>query len=326
VTAPPVGDVLTYEQKVITVRRISAALGAFALLASLAACGDSDAAGGLDAVSVSGEFGAEPVVTWNGQVTTDTMAVTTLIEGTGDALATGDTAKVNLWIGNGYTKQQAYSTWDPEEGEKEPRGEQTLQLSDQMLKGILDGIVGHTVGSRVLVVAPPDDGGFGDAGSPSLGIGDGDHVVFVIDIDSKLGAKDVDPSSVPTIKFKSGKPVGFDFSNVSENPPTELQRATVKEGAGAVVESGQTVKVNYLGSVYGSSKVFDESFSKEPFETAIGQGSVIQGWDLGVVGATVGSRLVLVIPSDMAYGAGGSGDSIPPDSTLVFVVDIISAS
>ena len=331
-TAPPVGDVLTYEQKVITVRRISAALGAFALLVSLAACGDSDAAGELDAVNVSGEFGAAPEVTWNDQVTADKLAVTTLIEGTGDSLAKGDTVKVNLWIGNGYTKELAYSTWDPEEGEKEPRGAQALVLNDQTIKGIVDGVVGHTVGSRVLVIAPPADA-FGDSGNTALGIGDGDSVVFVIDIESKVvtldgpqGTPQTPPAGTPKLVEKGGKPTGFDFTGLPEAAPTKFSKAVLIKGDGEVVEKGQTITVNYLGSLWGSTTPFDQSYTGAPYTKPIGVGNFIKGWDNGLVGLTVGSRVVLTIPPGLAYGESGSGDTIPPNSTLVFVVDILSAS
>jgi len=326
------------------VRRIPAALGTLALLVTLAACGDKpgdNAAdvgdtgdkNGLAAVTVSGEFGAEPQVTWNDQVTTDELAVTTLIEGTGDTLAKGDTVKANLWIGNGYTKKLAYSTWDAEEGEKEPRGAQSLELNDQMIKGIVEGIVGHTVGSRVLVVAPPADA-FGDTGNPSIGIGDGDDVVLVIDIESKLvtldgpqGEPQTPPAGTPKLVEEDGKPTGFDFTGLPKEAPKAPARAVLIKGDGDVVEKGQTIKVNYLGVVWGETEPFDESYQGgTPFPTVIGEGAVIRGWDSMIVGQTVGSRLVLTIPPGQAYGEKGSGDAIPPNATLVFVVDILSAS
>jgi peptidylprolyl isomerase len=318
---------LSLDPKVIPVRRISAALGSVALLVSLAACGNStDAAtGGLDSVTVSGDFDKAPEVAWKGQVTTDKLASQTLIEGEGDPVAEGDTVKLNIWIGNGFSQKTAYSTWDVDKTTKKAPGVQTVKIDSKLGKWLVEATVDHKVGSRVLVVAPPADA-FGATGNSQLRIGNGDDVVFIIDIVGKLAAKDVEPGAVPPLVQKNGTPTGFDFSKSPKTPPAELQRATLKEGAGPVVTSGQKVKVNYLGSVYGSSKVFDQSFGKTPFETAIGQGAVISGWDLGIVGAKVGSRLELVIPADMAYGASGSGSTIPPNATLVFVVDIISAT
>jgi len=314
---------------VFPVRRISAALGTIALLASLAACGDkSDDSGdtsGLGAVTVTGDFGKAPSVVWNGQATTDTLASTTLIEGDGETIASGDTVKVDLWIGNGFSQAQAYSSW--KNGKSE-----TIKLTDQVSKGILDAIVGHTVGSRVLVVAPPADA-FGDQGQASLAIGNSDDVVFVVDIDAKIvvldgpqGAEQTPPPGAPKLVEKNDVPTGFNFSASPATPSKKLQVFTLIKGDGAKVEKGQTITVNYLGSIYGTEKVFDQSYDGTPASFSIGTGAVIKGWDDALVGRTIGSRVILSIPSDLAYGAKGSGDTIPPNSTLVFVVDILSAS
>jgi len=326
------------------VRRISAALGTLALLATLAACGDKPAdtanaadqgdpsdSKGLAAVSVAGDFGAVPEVTWNNKVTTDKLASTTLIEGEGDVVELGDTAKLDLWIGNGFTQQVAYSTWDKDKGATKPRGAQSVEMSEGVSKAILEGVVDHTVGSRVLVVAPPVDA-FGDQGNAQLGIGNADDVVFIIDIVSRIevldgpqGAPQTPPAGTPKLVETDGTPTGFDFTGLPDQAPTKFSNAVLIKGDGDVVKKDQTVTVNYLGVVWGGTQPFDQSFGKSPFSTTIGVGQVIKGWDLGLVGQTVGSRLILTIPPGMAYGDAGSGEAIPPKSTLVFVVDILSA-
>lgn len=319
-------------------RRISAALASGLVLVSLAACGTSTDGGsgdpaGLGAVTVSGDFGKAPDVAWNGQVTTDKLDSTTLIEGKGDKVAQGDTVKVDIWIGNGFTQKEVYSTWKAPQGSTAVPGPQSVPLTAGLQKWLLASTVDHTVGSRVLVVAPPADA-FGPSGSPQLGVGDGDDVVFVVDIKSRTvvlsgpqGDPRTPPAGTPKLVEKDGTPTGFDFTGLPKNPPATLQKAVLIKGDGAVVKSGQTVTVNYLGSVYGSKTVFDQSYSKgSPFQTAIGQHAVIDGWDKGIIGQTVGSRLVLTIPAALAYGKSGSGSTIPPNATLVFVVDILSAS
>ena len=86
--------------------------------------------------------------------------------------------------------------------------------------------------------------------------------------------------------------------------------------------SGQTITVNYTGVTYADGKQFDSSWkSGQPLTTQIGVGKVIKGWDQGLVGVTVGSRVQLDIPSDLAYGDSGN-----PAGPLRFVVDILSAS
>jgi peptidylprolyl isomerase len=117
---------------------------------------------------------------------------------------------------------------------------------------------------------------------------------------------------------------GLDFSGVGE-PSDELQVAEVSTGDGAPVEKGQTITADYFGQVADQDEPFDESYSGEPFEAPIGVGSLIPGWDQGLVGVPVGSRVVMSIPPDLGYGEAGSGP-IPGGATLYFVIDIIDAA
>ncbi|MFE6977314.1 FKBP-type peptidyl-prolyl cis-trans isomerase [Streptomyces sp. NPDC057682] len=108
-------------------------------------------------------------------------------------------------------------------------------------------------------------------------------------------------------------------------PPKELKTKVISEGDGATLKNGDAIQVNYLGQSWDSDKPFDNSFDrKQPFDLTLGAGMVIQGWDKGLVGQKVGSRVQLVIPPDLGYGAQGQGD-IKPNATLVFVVDVLKA-
>ncbi|WP_406388831.1 FKBP-type peptidyl-prolyl cis-trans isomerase [Streptomyces sp. NBC_00887] len=110
------------------------------------------------------------------------------------------------------------------------------------------------------------------------------------------------------------------------DPPKELKTEVISEGDGAKLKNGDAIQVNYLGQAWNSTKPFDNSFDKgQPFDLTLGAGMVIQGWDKGLVGQKVGSRVQLVIPPDLAYGEQGQGD-IKPNSTLVFVVDVVKAT
>ncbi|WP_406492892.1 FKBP-type peptidyl-prolyl cis-trans isomerase [Streptomyces sp. NBC_00846] len=110
------------------------------------------------------------------------------------------------------------------------------------------------------------------------------------------------------------------------NPPKELKTRVVSEGDGATLKNGDAIQVNYLGQAWDSDKPFDNSFDrKQPFDLTLGAGMVIQGWDKGLVGKKVGSRVQLVIPPELGYGAQGQGD-IKPNATLVFVVDVLKAT
>jgi peptidylprolyl isomerase len=108
-------------------------------------------------------------------------------------------------------------------------------------------------------------------------------------------------------------------------PPTQLQVKDLKKGTGAVVAPGETLKVNYIGVLYSNGKTFDTNFGKLPLMFPIGTGGVIQGWDKGLIGMRVGGRRELIIPPDLAYGSQGSG-KIPPNATLLFIVDLLGVS
>lgn len=109
--------------------------------------------------------------------------------------------------------------------------------------------------------------------------------------------------------------------------PKQLVKKDLVVGTGKTAASGQTVTVNYVGVLYNNGKEFDSSWSKnQPFTTPLTPGSVIPGWVQGIPGMKVGGRRELIIPPALAYGAKGSPPTIPPNSTLVFVVDLLSVS
>jgi peptidylprolyl isomerase len=106
-----------------------------------------------------------------------------------------------------------------------------------------------------------------------------------------------------------------------------LQYLDLVVGKGPLPKNGDTVVVNYTGT-FTNGKVFDTSVGKQPFEFKLGHGDVIKGWDEGVASMHVGGKRKLVIPPDLAYGAGGypnpaGGWVIPPNSTLTFVVELL---
>lgn len=101
----------------------------------------------------------------------------------------------------------------------------------------------------------------------------------------------------------------------------DVQTIVVSEGTGAVVaESGDTVSVNYVG-LFQDGREFDRSH--EPFEITLGEGSVIQGWEKGLLGMKVNEDRRLVIPPSLAYGESGYGP-IPPNATLIFEIKMLA--
>jgi peptidylprolyl isomerase len=146
------------------------------------------------------------------------------------------------------------------------------------------------------------------------------------DGDATSGASD----DVPTASGGFGEKPEIE---VPEGEPSdELVVEVLAEGDGAEVQTGEFLVADYLGQTWepgedGGPNVFDNSYDRgQPAGFGIGSGQVIPGWDEGLVGQTVGSRVLLVIPPEQGYGEQGTPDgSIPPDSTLVFVIDILDS-
>ncbi len=127
------------------------------------------------------------------------------------------------------------------------------------------------------------------------------------------------------------KVIPFSLPSKQATPVTEttdagssekLKIEDIEVGTGEEVKKGDTVVIHYNGTLTDGTK-FDSSYDRgEPFETQIGVGAVIQGWDEGVVGMKTGGKRKLIIPPDLGYGDKQMG-SIPANSTLIFDVELI---
>jgi peptidylprolyl isomerase len=106
--------------------------------------------------------------------------------------------------------------------------------------------------------------------------------------------------------------------------PKELGVYPVIKGDGPAVKVGDTVTVNYFGQLYPDKAVFN-AWTGQPLTAKLGASQVIDGWDRGLLGQTVGSRLVLVVPPDLAY-KDKKQPGIPANSTLIFAIQILSVN
>ena len=121
--------------------------------------------------------------------------------------------------------------------------------------------------------------------------------------------------------------VNQEKDKMQEKGITELIITDNKVGDGREAEKGLTVTVHFTGWLYENGEKttkFDSSVDRrEPFSFVLGVGQVIKGWDNGVSGMQVGGSRTIVIPSDMGYGSRGAGSVIPPNSDLIFEVELI---
>jgi len=104
--------------------------------------------------------------------------------------------------------------------------------------------------------------------------------------------------------------------------PSGLRYIDTQVGTGATPTKGQTIVANYTGYLENGT-VFDSSIGKKPFETPIGVGRVIKGWDEGFLTMKVGGKRRLIISPDLGYGAQGAGGVIPGNATLIFDVELL---
>lgn len=269
----------------------------------------------LDAIKVSGDLGATPTVTFDTPLSVSATVAKVDTKGTGDTIAADALLKVNYALFSGDDGSMVGSTWDDETPEIIP-----MTGLNPVFQPLVDALVGAPLGSRIVMALPGTAATESAAASPSS--------VMVLEADEVVptraeGAAVTPPAGLPTVTLAAdGTPSISVPSDATE--PTDLVTQTLIKGAGAEVKSGDTLTVQYTGWLWDGTQ-FDSSWGGNPFQTQIGSGSVIKGWDQGLVGQTVGSQVLLVVPPSLGYGDAEQG-SIPANSTLIFVVDILAAT
>ena len=294
---------------------------------ALAGCGSSSSssssAGGAK-VTVTGTFGHKPTVTIPDQKADGRLHVRTVIAGHGPALGGTDALVGNyaVYIWSGTSHKLVQSTY----------ASVPALFAGRLLPGLQAALKNQKIGSRVLAVIPPKDG-YGSQGNPQGGVKPTDTLVFVIDLlkaypanaaatgktvsSGGHGLPEVTPGTPPQVKVPGSR------------PPGTLQAKTLIEGTGPAITKGQYVIVQYVGVNWRTGKVFDSSWSHgAPFGFVIGATppQIIPGWDNGLLGKKVGSRILLSIPPKDGYGKQGNAQAgIKGTDTLVFVVDILGS-
>ncbi len=225
------------------------------------------------------------------------LKVEDLVVGTGREVKLGDTLTVN------------YTGWLLEKYPNQPFDE--LSLHDTPFQFVLgngeaiagwdQGLVGMKVGGKRKLTVPPELG-YGADGAGDGRIPPNATLVFEVELLDALGPV---PATLPA-------------SSV-----TELKIEDLVVGTGAAAKKGDTVSVQYTGWLENGTK-FDSSVGGAPIEFVLGAGKVIAGWEQGLVGMKVGGKRRLTIPPSLGYGASGAGDTIPPNATLIFEVELVA--
>jgi peptidylprolyl isomerase len=193
-----------------------------------------------------------------------------------------------------------------------------------VIRGWEQGLEGIEGGDRRELVLPPDL----TEGSYPPGIPKGRAVIFVVEAipsSSPKGGKSSKPKPKPKPESKPTTNKTKPKVEVPKGPPPKkLVIKDLEKGKGPEAKIGDEVTVEYVGVDYKTGKQFDASWDRgEPFTFELGVGQVIAGWEQGIEGMKVGGRRELIIPPDLAYGSEGGG-SIAPNSTLIFVVDLLA--
>jgi peptidylprolyl isomerase len=284
--------------------------------------------GGGVGVTVRGDFGTLPEVRFPDGAPADSFAARTVVAGEGTAARKGDLVVAD-YVGyrwNEGGRKLLASSYAAGRPGAFPTG--------QLVPGLTRALVGARPGSRVVARIPPEDG-FGAGGDPKHRVGGDDTLVYVLDVRAVYSAAagphgkaqaPLADARLPTVKAAApGRAPAVTVPRVA--PPKSLQVRTLVRGDGAVVREGQLLVLQYAGFFWRDGRTFDSSWAAgQPSGLMIGTGQVVKGWDQGLVGQRVGSRVLLVVPPSLGYGRKGLARfGIRGNDTLVFVVDLLGA-
>ena len=317
-------------------RTTSALVLSTALLGSLVACSTPGAAGACTPVVPTGEsagyveatgsFGSQPEVEFPTPLQTDGAQQAVIDAGEGDPIARGQIVDFQVSLFNGENGELiTASAYDDEEAPLRRTAGAELDL-------LAEAVQCAQVGSRIAVTGTIADVFGADTLDPSLGLGNDDAVVMVLDVQAAYlgratGIPQLGASGIPAVVTTPDGIPGVTIPN--EEPPTELRSHTLVLGQGPAIKEGDRAVVHYTGLLWSTRTVFDSSWDRgAPATLTITSfdndpNGVVPGLAEGLVGRTVGSQVIVVIPPELGYPTGQAPATIPDGSTMVFVVDIL---
>lgn len=300
----------------------SAPVGSGPDLSGSSSCTQPSSGSVSDSVKVSGAFRQAPKVTFAKPLKATSTERSVTIRGTGRVVTSGETADIGLAVYDGTTGKELSSNGFGSQSDQT----QPMSMTSATIPGLVSAVECLPVGSRAVTTAPVKSA-WGEGDPTQLGLKKTDSVVFVVDVVDILptranGTPQKPQPGFPAVKLaKSGKPTVTIPSGAT--PPTTTKIEVLKKGHGATVASGDLVTVQYQGVIWRTGKVFDQSWggAVASFTTS----EVVTGFQDALVGHTVGSQVVAIVPPADGYGPSGgvSQVGIKATDTLVFVVDIL---
>jgi FKBP-type peptidyl-prolyl cis-trans isomerase len=319
-----------------SVRTASALVVTSALVSSLVACSGplnaadctpvvptGDAAGYVEA---TGAFGSQPEVDFPTPLSTDGVQTSVIDAGEGEPIGAGQIVDFQVSLFNGQDGElitaSAYS--DDEAPLRRTAGSEIDLLGLALQCAQVD--------SRIAVTGTIEDVFGAGALDPALGLADDDAIVMVLDVQAAYlgratGVPQLGAAGIPAVVTAPNGQPGVTIPD--EQPPTELRSHTLVLGQGAEIEEGDRVVLHYTGLLWSTTSIFDSSwdrgapatFTITSFEND--PNGVVPGLADGLVGRTIGSQVIVVIPPEFGYPVGQAPATIPDGSTMVFVVDLL---
>ena len=304
-------------------RTLPVLLLAAGIVASLSSCATAPFSEGCDStvtsgsassvVTATGDFGAAPTINFPTPIVTKKIERTDLIAGDGPVLAAGDVALMKFTMLRGST------------GEVVAQGDYSglgamLTLGDSPTVAVSKGLECATVGSRVAIAASAAASGQ----DPSKVT---DSFVFVIDIvdafpGKAFGVPQVPQAGIPSVVTAPDGAPGVTIPK--HDPPSKLTVNVLKEADGHKLTAGEHAVLKYTALLWSDSSVFDSTWTKGQADiiTLTPSEKATKGLVEGLVGQSVGSQVIILVPPADGFGDTGS-TGVPPGSTLIYVVDIL---
>ncbi len=317
-------------------RTASALVLTGALVGSLVACSSpftSDACvpvvpegDSASLVTASGAFGTPPRVDFPTPLRSETAQSAVIDAGEGDQITAGQIVDFQVSLFDGVSGELiTQSAYDDEQAPLRRAAGAEIDL-------LAESLPCATVGSRLAVTGTIEDVFGADALDASLGLGNTDPVVLVFDVEAAYlgratGTPQLGAAGIPAVVTTPDGIPGVTIPD--EAPSTELRAHTLVLGDGTPLAEGDRAVLHYTGLLWSSKTIFDSSWDRDaPVTFTIASfeddpNGVVPGLAAGLIGKTVGSQVIVVIPPELGYPEGQSPATIPAGSTMVFVVDIL---